>query len=331
MIFVEFPVAGHDRFAHKCPLLFRIERHFFNIFRPKSQGKKLPRGASPLSPPDIPIFRQLLYNPELMNIIINADGFGISADANQAIAALHKKGALSSATLLVDLPYAKDAAEIAKKQNLPVGLHFNLTLGPLAKYKNRADFERQLLLGQVRLKFIKSELNRQYQKMLDLGLTPTHLDSHQHVHNWPWLFPVFARFARDKKIPLRLVLEKPVFNKYDKIQAGDFKQLWHKTAALIFGGWNLLTAQLLRVQTNRALTSIFALWPRAEKPEPKHLRPLLNKQKDRAEYRCHPITSAENTPTAITEISTREYALMTNPEFFAMLANKFHLINFGEL
>ncbi|MDR1114497.1 MAG: ChbG/HpnK family deacetylase [Candidatus Margulisbacteria bacterium] len=266
-----------------------------------------------------------------MNIIINADDFGISAGANQAIAALHKKGVLSSATLLVDLPYAKDAAEIAKKQNLPTGLHFNLTLGPFAKYKNRADFERQLLFGHVRLKFIKEELNRQYQKMLDLGLTPTHIDSHQHVHNWPQLFPVFARFARDKKIPLRLVLEKPVFNKYDKIQAGDFKQLWRKTAALIFGGWNLLTAKLLRAQTNSSLTSIFALWPRAARPEPKHLRLLLNKLKDRAEYMCHPIASAENTPTSITATSLQEYALMTNSEFFAMLANKFHLINFGEL
>ena len=266
-----------------------------------------------------------------MNVIINADDFGISPGANQAIAALHKKGVISSATLLVDLPYAKDAAEIAKKQNLPTGLHFNLTLGPLAKYKNRADFERQLLLGQVRLKFIKAELNRQYQKMLDLGLTPTHIDSHQHTHNWPQLFPVFARFARDKEIPLRLALEKPIFNKYDKIQAGDCRQLWRKIIALLFGSLNLLTAKLLRAQTNRSLVSIFALWPRAAQPELKHLRLLLDKLKDNAEYMCHPIVSAENTPTSITEISVREYALMTNPEFFAMLANIAHLINFGEL
>ncbi|MDR1453566.1 MAG: ChbG/HpnK family deacetylase [Candidatus Margulisbacteria bacterium] len=266
-----------------------------------------------------------------MNIIINADDFGISAEANQAIAALHKKGALSSATLLVDLLYAKDAAEIAKKQNLPVGLHFNLTLGPLAKYKGRADFERQLLLGRVSLKFIKAELDRQYQKMRGFGLTPTHLDSHQHVHNWPQIFPVFARFARDKKIPLRLTLEKPVFNKYDKIQIGDFQHLWRKIIALFFGGLNFLTAKLLRAQTSRALVSIFALWPRAAQPELKHLRLLLNKLKDGAEYMCHPLVKAENTPTAITEISVREYALMTNPEFFAMLFNKFHLINFGEL
>jgi predicted glycoside hydrolase/deacetylase ChbG (UPF0249 family) len=266
-----------------------------------------------------------------MNIVINADDFGISAEANQAIAALHKKGVLSSATLLVDLPYAKDAAEIAKKQNLPVGLHFNLTLGPLAKYKNRADFERQLLLGQVRAKFIKAELQRQYQKMLDLGLTPTHIDSHQHAHNWPQIFPLLARFARDKKIPLRLVLEKPIFNKYAKIHAGEFKQLWRKIAALLFGGLNFLTAKLLRAPTNSSLVSIFALWPRPERLELKHLRLLLNKLPDNAEYMCHPLVKAANTPTAITEISAREYALMTNPEFFAMIFNKFHLITFGEL
>jgi hypothetical protein len=46
---------------------------------------------------------------------------------------------------------------------------------------------------------------------------------------------------------------------------------------------------------------------------------------------CHPLVAADNTPTSITDISRQERALMTNPEFSAMLFNKFHLINFGEL
>ncbi|GBR75423.1 cellobiose phosphotransferase ydjC-like family protein [Candidatus Termititenax persephonae] len=266
-----------------------------------------------------------------MNIIINSDDFGISASANQAIAALHKKGVISSATLLVDLPYAKDAAELAKKQNIPVGLHFNLTLGPLAKYKGRADFERQLALGRVSIRLLKEELARQYNKFLSFGLTPTHLDTHQHIHNWPLIFPVFARFAQKHKMPLRLVLEKPVFNRYAKLQDGDCRQLIRKLVFLIFGWLNLLTAKLLRVKTNRSLTSVLALWPRPAQLEIKHLRLLLQKSRNNTEYMCHPIVSAENTPTAITETSVREYDLMTNPEFFAMLNNRHNLISFGGL
>ncbi|MDR1998093.1 MAG: ChbG/HpnK family deacetylase [Candidatus Margulisbacteria bacterium] len=271
-----------------------------------------------------------------MNIIINADDFGISASANKAIAELYKKGVISSATLLVDLPDSKAAADLAKRDRIPVGLHFNLTLGspstpPGTCFKNRGDFERQLLKGQIKKKFIQDELARQYQKMLDFGLTPTHLDSHQHIHNWPQLFPLFARFARAKNIPLRLVLEKTIFNKYDPFDPADAKRLWRKFISLCFGRWNSLLARLLRVQTNRALTSVFALWPLPAELTGKHLRLILRQARHNTEYMCHPLAAADNTPTAITGISAQEYVLMTNPEFFAMIYNKFNLINFGGL
>ena len=265
-----------------------------------------------------------------MNIIINADDFGISESANKAISELHKKGVLSSTTLLVDLPCSKAAADLAKRDKIPVGLHFNLTLNN-AHFQNRGDFERKLLTGKVKKSFVRSELERQYQKMLDFGLTPTHLDSHQHIHNWPQLFPLFARFARAKKIPLRLVLEIPVFNKYTPFTSIEWKQLVRKTTAYIFGCWNWLAAKILRVKTNSALTSVFALWPFTKDLEEKHLRLLLRKLRHNSEYMCHPIVGADGTPTSITPTSQQEYVLMTNPEFFAMICNKFNLISFGGL
>ena len=266
-----------------------------------------------------------------MNIIINSDDFGISESANQAIVALHKKGVLSSASLMVDMPCAEAAAAIAKKQNIPVGLHFNLTVGPSAKYKGRLDFERSLMFGQVRIRSLKKELMRQYEKFLSFGLTPTHLDTHQHIHNWPLIFPVFARFAKKHKIPIRLILEKPIFNKYDKPKLSDLKHLIRKMFLLACGYLNLITAKLLRVKTNRSLTSVFALLPCPVQLEHKHLRLILQNWRSNTEYMCHPITNVENTPTNTTEISLREYNLMTNPEFFAMLNNRYNLINFGGL
>jgi predicted glycoside hydrolase/deacetylase ChbG (UPF0249 family) len=265
-----------------------------------------------------------------MNIIINADDFGISAEANQAIAALYKKKVISSATLLVDMPESKAAAELARRDKIPVGLHFNLTLHN-EHFQNRSDFERQLVRGKVKKSYIQAELERQYQKMLDLGLKPTHLDSHQHIHNWPQIFPIFARFAREKNLPVRLVLEKPIYNKYDAFTPPDLKHLRRKTIALCFGWWNSLIARILRVKTNRNLISIFALCPAPAVLSEKHLRLLLKKTAENSEYMCHPLTAPENTPTSITGLSAQEYNLMTNPEFFAMLANKINLLNYGEL
>jgi predicted glycoside hydrolase/deacetylase ChbG (UPF0249 family) len=265
-----------------------------------------------------------------MNIIINADDFGISAEANQAIAALHKKKVISSATLLVDLPESKAAADLAKRDKIPVGLHFNLTLNN-EHFQNRGDFERKLLQGKVKKSYVRAELARQYQKMLDFGLKPTHLDSHQHIHNWPQIFPIFAKFAREKKLPVRLVLEKPIYNKYDSFPLQELKHLRRKIIALCFGWWNLWTAKILRVKTNRNLISIFALCPAPAVLSERHLRLLLKRAPENSEYMCHPLTAPENTRTAIAGLSVQEYNLMTNPEFFAMLANKINLSNYGEL
>lgn len=266
-----------------------------------------------------------------MNIIINADDFGISESVNQAIVDLYKKEVLSSTTLLVDTPYAKAAADLAKRDKIPVGLHFNLTLHN-EFFTGRGDFERKLLKGKVKLSYVRAELERQYQKMLDFGLTPTHLDSHQHIHSWPQIFPILALFARKKKIPLRLVLEMPIYNKYEPLTIDCWKHVLRKFTAMIFGHWNWLVAKILGVRTNSALTSVFALCPAPSQLEEKHLRHILHcaGDNDNIEYMCHPAL-APDAPTSITAISVQEYALMTNREFFAMIHNKFNLISFKDL
>jgi predicted glycoside hydrolase/deacetylase ChbG (UPF0249 family) len=82
-------------------------------------------------------------------IIINADDFGISSSANSAIAKLFKNGVISSATIMTTLGNSsRQAMCLAKKLDIPVGLHFNLTLKN-PRYKNRRDFECSYILGKV--------------------------------------------------------------------------------------------------------------------------------------------------------------------------------------
>ncbi len=95
---------------------------------------------------------------------------------------------------------------------LGVGMHFVLTLGKpvsempgltrdgLLKWIWQMAEEDTLPLDEI-----AHELACQYQRFIDVfGREPTHLDSHHHVHMFPQIFPIVARFAAQRGIALRI-------------------------------------------------------------------------------------------------------------------------------
>jgi hopanoid biosynthesis associated protein HpnK len=145
-------------------------------------------------------------------IIINADDFGLCAGVNKAVAKAHKEGVLTSATIMANMPAAKEAVRIAKKlPDLGVGVHLNLFEGePLSK-DGRIDcllgsdgrFARSLSrlsllsIGWHTLRnAIRTELAAQIQWVIDKGIKPTHLDSHKHIHAFPPIFQIVCDLAR---------------------------------------------------------------------------------------------------------------------------------------
>jgi predicted glycoside hydrolase/deacetylase ChbG (UPF0249 family)/putative flippase GtrA len=138
-------------------------------------------------------------------IIFNADDFGISLGVNAAVKEAAENGILNSASLMVTQKYATQAVETAKElKNLKLGLHINLTNGAPAasasqlpllvgqdgRFKN--GFLKLFLLSVLHpIAFqeeVGIELNAQMQKALELGIHPTHLDGHRHVHLIPAVF-----------------------------------------------------------------------------------------------------------------------------------------------
>jgi predicted glycoside hydrolase/deacetylase ChbG (UPF0249 family) len=144
-------------------------------------------------------------------IIINADDFGLCEGVNQGIVKAHTEGVLTSATLMTNMQCAEKAAALAKSlPSLGVGIHLNLTDGrPLAKDRGigtlcnvNGEFafnpyqlcSRSALSAKIR-EAIRMELQAQIQWTLDQGITPTHLDSHKHVHCFPVLFKIVCELA----------------------------------------------------------------------------------------------------------------------------------------
>lgn len=151
-------------------------------------------------------------------LIVNADDFGLTEAVSDAIITVYKNGSASSTSLMTCMPSAAYAAKLAKNNpELGVGLHFALTEGfsaqekdtPLASGPDRRFFGRnslifKILTGAVSSADIRRELEAQYGRLCDLGIKPSHIDGHQHVHIYPAIFKVVAGFAREKGLPLRL-------------------------------------------------------------------------------------------------------------------------------
>src|SRR5262249_22921163 len=60
-------------------------------------------------------------------LIVNADDFGRSAGVNRGIIQAHEQGIVTSASLMVHWPAAREAAEYGRgRPGLSLGLHFDL-------------------------------------------------------------------------------------------------------------------------------------------------------------------------------------------------------------
>lgn len=153
-------------------------------------------------------------------VIVNADDFGLSACENAVILGAFQAGLISSATAMANMPAFEAACVLARHPLLEgrIGLHFNLTYGrPLSQsIVQRPTFcdgagafdlnlrRSRLWLGRRDRHAVLEELEAQWQRCLDNGLRPSHLDSHQHVHNiWP-IGEIVARFAARQGVPVRL-------------------------------------------------------------------------------------------------------------------------------
>jgi predicted glycoside hydrolase/deacetylase ChbG (UPF0249 family) len=136
-------------------------------------------------------------------LIVNADDFGRSAGINRGIIRAHEHGIVTSTSLMVRWPAARQAGEYARAHpELSVGLHFDLgewacrSGGKWVQLYHVADEnDRKAVLQQVRLQL---ETFRGL-----VARNPTHIDSHQHMHLSGPARSILADTARELGVPLR--------------------------------------------------------------------------------------------------------------------------------
>jgi predicted glycoside hydrolase/deacetylase ChbG (UPF0249 family) len=135
-------------------------------------------------------------------LIVNADDFGQSPGVNAGVIEAHERGIVTSASMMVCWPAAREAAEYGRAEPvLSVGLHLDLGQWTFAEGEWTADYERVPLSNPDE---VEREVRRQLGLFRELvGRDPTHLDSHQHVHRNEPAESVTARLASELGVVLR--------------------------------------------------------------------------------------------------------------------------------
>lgn len=135
-------------------------------------------------------------------LIVNADDLGMTAGVNRAIFAAHQQGIVTSASLLVRRAAARPAAELAARHPaLSLGLHVDL--GEWAYENNEWNCLYEVVVLDDAAQ-VAREVEQQLDEFLRLtGRSPTHLDSHQHVHLHEPAKSVLIKLSERLSVPLR--------------------------------------------------------------------------------------------------------------------------------
>jgi predicted glycoside hydrolase/deacetylase ChbG (UPF0249 family) len=147
-------------------------------------------------------------------LIVNADDLGRTPGINEGVAEAHRRGIVTSATVMVNYPGAREVARIARENPaLGLGLHVQLTGGPTAlppeRLRSVVDASGQLPAKPEGLRDpdpaeVLAEVRAQLARFQEIvGGLPTHFDSHHHSHRTPAVFEALVELGRETGRPVR--------------------------------------------------------------------------------------------------------------------------------
>lgn len=281
-------------------------------------------------------------------LIVNADDFGLTNGVNRAIIEGHTRGAVTSATLMANMPAFDAAVSLAKDHpSLGVGLHFNITQGrPLSAASrvgslidDRGEFWgtstailRRMLAGRLKIEEVVIELRAQIEMALNAGLRLTHVDSHKHTHALPQICDAIISTIKDYGInAVRAPRERWRFGR----RAESFKIITQSAGA--FG-----LSQLCRVSDARLKKSglktpdfFFGVARTGFWTKPWLIDLIERLPAGASELMCHPgydDAELDGVKTRLRASRANELRLLTDPDVVAKVKeNDVKLINFSDL
>ena len=262
-----------------------------------------------------------------IRIVLNADDFGLAPGIDAAILALLQRGRLSGVSAMATAPWWEaDGPRLAPfMATADIGLHFALTEVPTLPVVRRrrrdgtpctfAEVHAAAWTGRIDIDVALAELRLQWSRFRDIvGRAPSHLDSHQHVHQLPGVrravLAFLDRLPTGERPYVRTCVERPrtiLSRNVDIVRA------------LAFGWAGARLARALRergVATNDGFSGVYNFAPADYRAL---FRRFLKDVRERTIVICHP--AAEEAPgDPIVVARTREYAYLSHEQMPADLA-----------
>ncbi|HME41990.1 MAG TPA: ChbG/HpnK family deacetylase [Syntrophorhabdales bacterium] len=150
-------------------------------------------------------------------LVVVADDLGRSSLVNRAVARAFDRGFLTAASLMAGGDAFEEAATLARvRPALSVGLHVTLcdgraVLAPsdipglidregwFVKSPLRAGLRYWRLRRQLTCE-IEAEIEAQFNRLQEAGISPTHVDGHHHLHMHPAIFELVCRAAARRQV-----------------------------------------------------------------------------------------------------------------------------------
>jgi len=143
------------------------------------------------------------------NLIISADDFGISPEANQKILKLIRAGKIDRVSIMVNENISPN--EILELKNSEVLLDIHLELIEIKTKKRKlkdgiikrsANFLFKYLFGKISAPAIELSWEKQIQKFKEIfAKFPDGINSHQHIHFLPAYFKIILKMSQKFQIP----------------------------------------------------------------------------------------------------------------------------------
>ena len=283
----------------------------------------------------------------MRKLIVTGDDFGLAVPVNEAIEEAHRRGILTTASLMIGGAAARDAVERAKRlPSLKVGLHLVLVEGrPVLPSREipdlvdgRGEFSTRLVGAGLNFFFrpgvrrqLATEIRAQFLVFQETGLLLDHVNAHNHMHLHPTVLGLILKVGREFGLRAMRVPYEPVFPSWRASRRGLVSKL---------AGWMLLYPwiQILKVRLRRAGIRcndfVFGLNDSGHLHQDIFLRLLSYVPQGVTEIYCHPATRrcAELDRTMPDYEHEQEFKALVSPAVReAIAASGFQRIAFSEL
>jgi len=256
-----------------------------------------------------------------IRLIVNADDFGFTRDVSEGIIEAHQRGIVTATTLMANGPAFDHAVALSRRHpSLDVGCHLVLVGGasvlraPKILPAGVPELLEAIAWSRIDL---YAELAAQVRKILEAGISVSHLDTHKHTHLAPPVLGAVARVSSEFGIPwIRRPFDVPGMASY-------FLSPWRLRATA--RGLGLLRGRFDRVLQDHGCrtTDHFGGFLATGRFHTRELAAFIRALPPGiTEFMCHPGFCSDelrNAPTRLKESRARELEALTAPEVLEAL------------